>query len=72
MLGDPYQVCHVQGVGFLFNNTIINEVLEVIEVPNIELDTKFRDMGPDWLRDSKVEPTIRNMFSHQRERETQY
>uniref|UniRef100_M1DTD4 Uncharacterized protein n=1 Tax=Solanum tuberosum TaxID=4113 RepID=M1DTD4_SOLTU len=48
------------GNGIPLNATTINEVLEVPDVSNADYEAKLREIDLGWLRDTLVEPTLRD------------
>uniref|UniRef100_M1DZK9 Putative plant transposon protein domain-containing protein n=1 Tax=Solanum tuberosum TaxID=4113 RepID=M1DZK9_SOLTU len=57
---DPHPTISIQGVNIPLNATVINEVLEVLEVPNMAYEAKLREMDLGWLRDTLIEPAHRD------------
>ncbi|KAH0716621.1 hypothetical protein KY285_012652 [Solanum tuberosum] len=45
----------IRGVDILLSTQFINEVLEVLDVSNVEYETKLREMDLGWLWDTMVE-----------------
>uniref|UniRef100_M1DYZ1 Putative plant transposon protein domain-containing protein n=1 Tax=Solanum tuberosum TaxID=4113 RepID=M1DYZ1_SOLTU len=54
---EAYPVIRVRGVDIPLNATAINEVLEVLEVPNHAFEDRLREMDLEMLRDTFVEST---------------